>query len=411
MAKFFLTILLIGFTTIGWSQSDQQKKLELRKAQILKEMMELQNLVSKENKKEKSVLSKIYENNTKIKLSENLINTTSKQTRLLTDDIYTNHLKINKLNRELSVLKEDYTNMVVRAYKSRSEQSRIMFILSSETFLQAYKRMQYMKQYASFRKVQGEEIKSKMAELENLNVQLDGQKKEKQKLLTESEKQKQLLEKDKEDQEQLVKSIQKDKKKYTADIKKKQQEAKEIQRQIDKMVRDAIAAANKKSAKSGSEKSESATAEPNKIVLTKEGKLIADNFKANKGKLPWPVEKGYISLGYGDQPHPVLKTIQIHNSGVEITTESGSAARAVFGGEVMSVQIISGNKVVYIQHGDFITVYYNLASVNVKSGDKVGTKEKIGTVFTNPGSGKTVLKFFVLQNTTYLNPSSWIAPL
>lgn len=411
MAKFFLTILLIGFTTIGWSQSDQQKKLELRKAQILKEMMELQNLVSKENKKEKSVLSKIYENNSKIKLSEKLINTTSKQTRLLTDDIYTNHLKINKLNSELGVLKEDYSNMVVRAYKSRSEQSRIMFILSSETFLQAYKRMQYMKQYASFRKVQGQEIKTKMAELENLNVTLDGQKKEKQKLLTESEKQKQLLEKDKEDQEQLVKSIQKDKKKYTADIKKKQQEAKEIQRQIDKMVRDAIAAANKKSAKSGSEKSESATAEPNKIVLTKEGKLIADNFKANKGKLPWPVEKGYISLGYGDQPHPVLKTIEIHNSGVEITTESGSSARAVFGGEVMSVQIISGNKVVYIQHGDFITVYYNLASVNVKSGDKVDTKEKIGTVFTNPGSGKTVLKFFVLQNTTYLNPSSWIAPL
>lgn len=411
MAKFFLTILLIGFTTLGWSQSDQQKKLELRKAQILKEMMELQNLVSKENKKEKSVLSKIYENNSKIKLSEKLINTTSKQTRLLTDDIYTNHLKINKLNSELGVLKEDYTNMVVRAYKSRSEQSRIMFILSSETFLQAYKRMQYMKQYASFRKVQGEEIKTKMAELENLNVTLDGQKKEKQKLLTESEKQKQLLEKDKEDQEQLVKSIQKDKKKYTADIKSKQQEAREIQRQIDRMVRDAIAAANKKSAKSGSEKSESATAEPNKIVLTKEGKLIADNFKANKGKLPWPVEKGYVSLGYGDQPHPVLKTIEIHNSGVEITTESGSSARAVFGGEVMSVQIISGNKVVYIQHGDFITVYYNLASVNVKSGDKVGTKEKIGTVYTNPGSGKTVLKFFVLQNTTYLNPSSWIAPL
>ncbi|RWX00025.1 murein hydrolase activator EnvC family protein [Flavobacterium cerinum] len=411
MAKFFLTILLIGFTTLGWSQSDQQKKLELRKAQILKEMMELQNLVSKENKKEKSVLSKIYENNSKIKLSEKLINTTSKQTRLLTDDIYTNHLKINKLNSELGVLKEDYTNMVVRAYKSRSEQSRIMFILSSETFLQAYKRMQYMKQYASFRKVQGEEIKTKMAELENLNVTLDGQKKQKQKLLTESEKQKQLLEKDKEDQEQLVKSIQKDKKKYTADIKKKQQEAREIQRQIDRMVRDAIAAANKKSAKSGSEKSESATTGPNKIVLTKEGKLIADNFKANKGKLPWPVEKGYVSLGYGDQPHPVLKTIEIHNSGVEITTESGSSARAVFGGEVMSVQIISGNKVVYIQHGDFITVYYNLASVNVKSGDKVGTKEKIGTVYTNPGSGKTVLKFFVLQNTTYLNPSSWIAPL
>lgn len=417
MTKFFLTIFLIGFTAIGWSQSDQQKALELRKAQILKEMKELQNLVSSESKKEKSVLSQIYENNTKIKLSEKLITTTSKQTRLLTDDIYSNQLKINKLNRELKVLKEDYATMLVRAYKSRSEQSRIMFILSSETFLQAYKRMQYMKQYASFRKIQGEEISSKMAELEGLNVQLGSQKKEKEKLLTESEKQKQSLEKDKQEQEKMVKAIQKDKKKYTADIKKKQQEAKEIQRKIDKMIKDAIAAANKKAAAkagSGSEKKEvtdATSAEPNKIVLTKEGKLIADNFKANKGKLPWPVEKGYISLGYGDQPHPVLKTIEIHNSGVEITTESGSSARAVFGGEVMSVQIISGNKVVYIQHGDFITVYYNLASVSVRAGDKVNTKQSIGSIYTNPGSGKTVLKFFVLQNTTYLNPSSWITPL
>lgn len=415
MTKFFLTIILIGFTTIGWSQSDQQKALELRKAQILKEMKELQNLVSSESKKEKSVLSQIYENNTKIKLSEKLITTTSKQTRLLTDDIYNNQLKINKLNRELKVLKEDYATMLVRAYKSRSEQSRIMFILSSETFLQAYKRMQYMKQYASFRKIQGEEITSKMAQLEGLNVQLGSQKKEKEKLLTESEKQKQSLEKDKQEQEKMVKAIQKDKKKYTADIKKKQQEAKDIQRKIDKMIKDAIAAANKKAAaKAGSDKKEvtdASTAAPNKIVLTKEGKLIADNFKANKGKLPWPVEKGYISLGYGDQPHPVLKTIEIHNSGVEITTESGSAARAVFGGEVMSVQIISGNKVVYIQHGDFITVYYNLASVSVRAGDKVNTKQSIGSIYTNPGSGKTVLKFFVLQNTTYLNPSSWITPL
>lgn len=274
MTRFFLTIFLIGFTAFGWGQSAQQKKLEQRKAQILKEMKELENLESQTKNKEKSVLGKIEENNAKIRLSENLISTTSKQTRLLTDDIYLNQLGMNKLNRELKVLKEDYANMVVKAYKSRSEQSRIMFILSSENFLQAYKRMQYMKQYASFRKVQGEEIRSKMAKLEELDQKLNNQKKEKQQLLTESEKQKKTLEKDKDEQEVLVKTIRKDKKKYATQITKKRQEAREIDRKIDKMIKDAIAAANKKAAAKATttaEKKEIAAAakkEPNKIVLT-----------------------------------------------------------------------------------------------------------------------------------------------
>ncbi len=291
MTRLFLIIFFISFTTFGWSQSAQQRKLEQQKAQILKEMKDLRNLESQSSTKEKSVLGKIEENNAKIRLSQSLISTTSKQTRLLSDDIYANQLSINKLNRELKVLKEDYANMVVKAYKSRSEQSRIMFILSSENFLQAYKRMQYMKQYASFRKVQGEEIRSKMEDLENRTAKLKGQKKEKEKLLAESEKQKQILEKDKKEQEKLVKDIRKDKKKYAAEIKKKQKEAKEIDRKIDKMIKEAIAEANRKAAakaSSASEKKEivaAAKKEPTKIVLTKEEKLIANNFIANRGQI------------------------------------------------------------------------------------------------------------------------------
>lgn len=416
MTRFLLTIFLIGFTTLGWSQSEQQKKLEQRKAQIIKEMKELQKLVSSETKKEKSVLSKIEENVSKIKLSEKLINTTQRQTKLLTDDIYLNQLKINKLNRELKVLKEDYANMVVKAYKSRSEQSRIMFILSSEDFLQAYKRMQYMKQYASFRKIQGDEIKNKMLQLEELDRTLNGQKKEKQKLLSESEKQRNDLQKDKNEQEKLVKTIQKDKKKLAADIKKKQQEAKEIDRQIDKMIKEAIAEANRKAAAkaaSAAEKKEiaaAAKAEPNKIALTKEGKIIAANFSANKGRLPWPVKEGYISDHFGTHAHPVVKSTTITNNGIDITTNPGMAVRAVFDGEVGEIQIIGGtnNKIVYIQHGNYFTVYWNLSSINVRSGDKVKANESIGTVATSP-SGKTVMKFYVVQNTKYLNPASWIA--
>ncbi len=416
MTRFFLTILLFGFSVAALAQGDdQQKKLEQRKAQIQKEILELNSRIKDESSKEKSVMAKIQDGRAKIKLSEKLIFTTNKQTLLINDDIYVNQLKTNKLKAELKVLKEDYANMLVRAYKTRSDQSRIMFLLSSQGFLQAYKRLQYMKQYASFRKIQGDEIRSKMTELATLLQKLTVQKQAKVRLLTELDVAKQGLEKEKTEQEALVKTIQKDKKKLTAEITKKKKESKEIERKINNMIRAAIAAANKKTAKKASEssstKASAAKASATKITLTKEGKIVSDNFKSNKGRLPWPVEKGYISTGYGTQPHPVMKNLEIHNSGVDITTDAGATVRAVFGGEVMSVQVIQGtrNKIVYLQHGDFITVYYNLASVSVSSGDKVSLKQSIGTAAANPATGGAVIKFLVLQNTTYLNPSTWIA--
>lgn len=411
MIRTFLTIAFLFVATAGWSQgnSAQQKKLEQKKAQIQKEIKEFQNLLNSETKKETSVLGRITEKNTKIRLTENLISTTNKQTKLLTDDIYVNQLSVNKLNRELDVLKADYANTIIKSYKSRSEQSRIMFILSSDSFLQAYKRIQYMKQYASFRKIQGDEIQGKMDQLKEVNDQLNGQKKEKQKLLAETQKEKQGLEKDKQEQEKLMNAIRKDKKKYAADIKKKQKQEQEIDRQIDKLIKEAIAAANKKTAKESGTSTKNVSS--SKITLTKEGKIIADNFKANKGQLPWPVEKGYVSLPYGDQHHPVEKTLMIHNSGIEITTEKGSSVRSVFSGEVMSVQIIGGKKAVYVQHGDYISMYFNLASVSVKVGDKVDTKQTIGRVYTNPVTDQTVLNFRIAQNTTLLNPQSWLNPL
>ncbi|RZM06524.1 MAG: peptidase M23, partial [Pedobacter sp.] len=226
---------------------------------------------------------------------------------------------------------------------------------------------------------------------------------------------KQALEKDRLEQEKLVKAIQKDKKKYSSEINKKKKESQEIDRKIDRMVKDAIAAANKKAmaeAKTTEAKKEiasAAKANPNKIVLTKEAKVLADNFTSNKGRLPWPVPEGYISSTYGEHPSPLDSKIMIKNSGLEITTSPNTDVRAVFGGEVGEIQVVpgSGNKIVYIRHGNYITVYFNLKSISVSSGDKVSTKQSIGKVATSP-SGKTVLKFFVLQNTSYLNPQSWI---
>ncbi|MFE3868338.1 murein hydrolase activator EnvC family protein [Flavobacterium sp. LS2P90] len=416
MPKFLLSLIFICTTSLMWSQESQQEKLEARKAQIQKEIRENEKLLQSVKKKEKSAINIIVIQSNKIKLKERLINTTEKQTKLLGNDMYVNQVKINKLKKELEILKADYAQMIVKSYKSRSEESRAMFLLSSENFLQAYKRAQYMKQYTNYRKMQGEEISSKSNQLLDYNGKLNVQKTAKQKLIAEKEKERLSLEKEKKEQERLVSTIKKDKNKLQAEIRKKQQESRSIDKQINRIVREAIAAANRKAALERAKANPSApvskvAVSSSKIELTPESKLIADNFKANRGRLPYPVEKGFISLGYGDQPHPVFTTLTIHNSGVEITTEQGSNARAVFGGEVTSVIVLSPlNRAVMIQHGDFFTVYQNLSSVSVSKGDKVSIKQSLGRVRTNNETGKTVIKFLILQNTTYNNPQSWLSP-
>lgn len=417
MPKHFLTLLFVLITSIAWSQPSQKEKLEQRKAQILREIQEKERMLDEVSNKEKTVKTQLQLQTEKIQLKQKLINTTEKQTKVLNNDMYINQVAINRLKKELEILKEDYAEMILKSYKSRSEQSRAMFLLSSKNFLQAYKRAQYMKQYASFRKTQGEEIKQKSYDLLSYNEKIAVQKVEKEKLLQENQEEKQALEKEKLVQQEIAKAIKKDKKQITAEIKKKQQETRNIDNQIEKLIRAAIVAANKKTAaakakanpKTTTAAETKATETSTKIVLTPEGQVVANNFRANKGKLPWPVEKGFVSLPYGDQPHPVYKSLVVHNSGVEITTDQGANARAVFGGEVISVMVLSPvNKAVMIQHGDYFTVYQNLSSVNVSKGDKVSMKETIGRIRTNGDSGKTVLKFTISQNTTYNNPATWL---
>jgi septal ring factor EnvC (AmiA/AmiB activator) len=415
MQKKLATLFFIFLSTLAWSQLTQEE-LEQRKIKIQEEIQEKERMLQEVRGKEKSVTKLLQIQKEKIGLKQKLIYTTEKQAKLLSNNMYINQVEINKLKKDLVVLKEDYAEMIVKSYKSRSQQSRAMFLLSSENFLQAYKRLQYMKQYSSYRKMQGNEIKDKSVQLADHNAKLSGQKTEKEKLLAEQEKQRQDLVKEKQEQEKIANSLKKYKKQIIAEIKKKQQESKKIDAQIQKMIRDAIAEANKKAAAAKVKANPKTTTaaetkkieESTKIMLTPEGQLISNNFKANKGSLNWPVEKGAITLGFGDQPHPVYKSLTIHNSGVEITTEAGSSARAVFGGEVTKVIITSPlTKLVCVQHGDFFTVYQNLSSVNVSAGDKVSAKQTLGKIRTN-AEGKTILKFTISQNASFVNPMNWL---
>jgi septal ring factor EnvC (AmiA/AmiB activator) len=409
------TLFFIFLTSLAWGQLTQEE-LEQRKNKIQQEIQEKERMLLEVRGKEKSVTKLLQIQKEKIGLKQKLIYTTEKQAKLLSNNMYINQVEINKLKKDLVILKEDYAEMIVKSYKSRSQQSRAMFLLSSQNFLQAYKRLQYMKQYSSYRKMQGNEIKDKSVQLSEHNAKLSGQKTEKEKLLAEQEKQRADLEKEKQEQEKIANSLKKDKKQIIAEIKKKQQESRKIDAQIQKMIRDAIAEANKKAAAARVKANPKTTTaaetkkieESTKIMLTPEGQVISNNFKANKGSLNWPVEKGAITLGFGDQPHPVYKTLTIHNSGVEITTEAGASARAVFGGEVTKVIITSPlTKLVCVQHGDFFTVYQNLSSVNVSAGDKVSAKQTLGKIRTN-AEGKTILKFTISQNSSFVNPMQWL---
>lgn len=439
------TIISITFSLLAitsWGQKKEtQEELERKKQQILIEIKTVKDLLQKERQKERNYMREIDEQNRKINLNQELLKNVQKQIINTNSNITRAQAEATALAAELEKLKQDYAATIVKTYKTRSSQSKMMFILSSDSFLQAYKRMQYLKQYADFRKMQSEEVKKKADELSESLKRLEVQKNTQRTLYNEQQENEKVLQKDLADQKVLVEEAKKDQKKYNEQIAKKQKETKAIDQKIKQLIREAIEEANRKAREEAARKAKEEAARKAKenagkgsktttttkttkttttkatntkvsnatFELTPEGQVVANNFKANRGSLPWPVSKGYISLGYGDQPHPVQTHLTIHNSGVEITTEAGASARSVFQGEVLQVQVLpGGSKAVLIQHGDYITVYQNLSSVSVSKGDKVSHKQTIGTIGQN-SSGKTVLKFLLSHNSDINNPQSWLS--
>lgn len=399
----YVFLLVFTLSSIAsFSQSKKQQELEERRQELRREIKQINDLLFKNQSQKKSQTSLIEDLSYKVSVRQNLIKITNQQANLLTREINTNQKKITELRDELKILKDNYAKMIVTSYKSKSEQSRIMFLLSSSNFQQAYKRVQYINQYAEYQKEQGEAIKIKTAQLQDTNKDLLRQKADKQKLIDENRVAQRELEAELKQQQSLMASINKNLNNYTSQIREKQREADKIDREIEKIIREAIAESNKKKGAT------TATASKG-FALTPEDKILADNFVSSKGKLPWPVEKGVVKLRYGKQPHPVVKTVMIQSNGVRIATEEHAPIRAVFNGKVLAVQAIKhGNLSVLIQHGNYVTVYKNLSKVYVKKGDNVTTKQEIGQVFTNPSNKETILSFSIFKESTTQNPADWI---
>ncbi|MBZ9786800.1 peptidoglycan DD-metalloendopeptidase family protein [Psychroflexus sp. CAK57W] len=395
-------LFFITLTTSLTFQAQTREELEAKRQSIQQEIDEINSIIRTAETKGRSALNEYEDLQKRIKVTERLIQVNNQEANLLTREINANANKIDRLRNELEQLKSDYEQMIQKSYRSKSDKSRIMFLFSSESFLQAYKRIQYMKQFAQYRKKQGKEVMKQTKELQDLNNKLFEQRRDQEKILAENRKTKSKLVSDKNNLNQLLASINKEKKKYAKELKQKQQEANRIDREINRLIREAIARENKKS---GSDAKST-------FNLTPEAKALAKDFAQNKGKLPWPVRSGEVSMRFGERPHPIVKTIKIMSNGVRIDTEKNGKARAVFEGEVSQVSKIPGaNVVVMVRHGDYLSIYNNLQKVFVKSGDKVARGEELGEVGINSSSGKTTLIFQLFKNTTKLNPEQWIYKL
>lgn len=404
--KSFCLIVSVFLILGQWnaqSQSQRQKQLEQRRAELQNEIRQITALLFAGKKEQKSVVSVVEDLNYKISIRKNLIRITNQQANFLTREINANQGDISARRDKLKILKEDYATMIVKSYKSRTKDNKLMFLLSAANFQQAYRRLQYIKQYADYKKEQAALIKEETKQLQSLNKILLVQKKEKQRLVDENKAAKAILDKERNAQQALIASIKKELSKFSEQIKTKQKESEKIDLEIRKLIRAAIAASNKKAGKS---------TKRTIFALTPEQKKLAATFTANKGKLPWPVESGVVKLRYGTNPSPIDPTIKIKSNGVRIATNQGEAVRAIWEGNVQGIMTPkNGNNAIMIRHGNYITVYKNLAKIYVSKGDKVTTKQVIGEVITNKASGESILSFGIYKDSSIQNPSLWIYKL
>ena len=394
----FLLTTLILYSTFCYAQNLSQKDLELKRIDLVNEIKNIQKLINNSKDERKLAVENIENLNYKLDLQNEIIKITNNELNIISVSIRNNQEAINLLKKSQQTLKSQYAEMILKSYKTRSKTGKLMFIFSSVNFQQALKRIQYFKQYSEFQNNQLQKIAINTKELKSLANKLNNDKNLQLKLISDNQNVKNNISQELSNKNNLLNFISKNQTKYVREIKLKQQKTAKIDREIEKIIARAIAESKRKKNTSS-----------NLFTLTPEAKLLSNNFISNKGKLPWPVQKGYVSLKYGKQPHPVVKTATIQSNGIRIITASSQKARTIFNGTIY--RIISsknGSKTILIQHGNFFTVYKNLSTIYVNKGDKVFTKQEIGLIMTNKNSGQTILSFSLFKDNKTENPLFWI---
>lgn len=446
--------LLLFFSFLFCSSLNAQynkEKLRKESRALQQEIARLNKSLNQSKSESKKSILYIKQLEDKIKAQNELLKTTAKETQALKDEIYLSQLQINKLKRELSELKKEYKDVLVNAYKNKSLHNKILFILSSKNFTEAFRRIKYLEKYSGYQNEKADEIKQKQKDIELTISKREKAKNEKEALLAQRNELKKNLETQKQEQNKVLQEFRANESQIATQIEAKKQENKKLEGQIEAIIQEEIriarekaeaerkrkeeearrererlakleaerkakeardAAANKTEAKKEVPKTEKEPAKKEEsektYSSTAETESLSNSFTANQGRLPWPVASGEVVGGFGRQPHPILKNIYENNAGVKIAAAKGTQARAVFEGVVQEVILVQGgNKAVMISHGTYFTVYNNLSQVSVSKGQKISTKQSLGTIYTD-NDNNTILDFQIWKGTVKQNPAAWV---
>ena len=384
-------VLLAAMMVLPVWAADSVKDLQKKQKKLQEEIEQTNQMLKQTKRDENATLNKLQLLGQNIKNQKKLINTLDREITALDMEMRQLGVTRDSLQVVLSGYKADYAEMIRQTHYARMQQSPLLFLLSSKSFQQLARRARYLQEFAHYRQEQVRRIEDTQAEIDNQNNLLAANKSNKQNALTSRKKEQENLKRDERKQKNMLNQLKSKEKDLSKQLKQQQKKVNELNKKIDDMIR-------------------KQTEKASKTSLTKEQKLIAGGFEENKGRLPWPVEKGMISGHYGKQQHPVYSQVTIDNKGIYLQTTAGAKARAVYKGEVTSCFMVGGTYAVIIQHGNYRTVYSNLSKLNVKQGDKVDTKEAIGTIYTDAEQDqKTELYFQIYKDKNILNPELWIA--
>ena len=385
-------INLLFWVFFGSLAAQTKAELEEKRNATLNEITYVDNMLKSTAKKKEESMNAVKIIGNKLNLRESVIRGMRAEINLLTERMDLNTVAINMMESDLVDLKSDYARAVLNSYKSQKENPELVYILSARDFNQGYKRLKYLQQVTKFRRKESEIIMELKDQIQTTKNRLQNDLSRLSDLKSKEEQQKSLLQTEQERKQEMVKSLSKKERQLQKELEEKKRIADKIEKEIARII---------EVEKNRTVKSEN----------TPEQKLIGESFAENKGRLPWPVEKGIITSQFGIQKHPILKYVTENNIGIEITSLGKTNVRSIFKGEVANVFSIKGaNMAVIIRHGKYLTVYQNVVDLKVKKGDKVETKQIIGTVFCETENGnKAILKFMIFEEKEKLDPESWIS--
>ncbi|MDH5610636.1 MAG: peptidoglycan DD-metalloendopeptidase family protein [Cyclobacteriaceae bacterium] len=387
---FFVVFLTSGYCLVA-QQTKTKAQLEQEKKENLRKIAEAEKILSETESERKVTIGQLTAINEQVKARESLIVALNQEVALLNGEIGELNIVVRALQRDLTNLKKEYASMIYSSYKANRGFSTLTFLFSSQTFNQLFKRLKYLEQYSESRKIQASQIEQVSRALNLQRTDVEGKIKEQQKLLAQQINENKKLVSLKDRKSSLVAELNKREK----EIRSEMGERKKSIEQLDKLIAELIRREIEKS------RTLSTVNEADENALT-------GLFEQTKGKMAWPVSTGFISMKFGMQPHPVLKNIEIENTGIEIQTNQGETVKSVFIGEVKTLAFVPGHyNVVVVKHGSYYTVYSRLKEVNVKKGQKVNASDVIGKVHTS-GEGVSELHFEVWKNTEKLDPEKWL---